>query len=49
VTIEFEAVEDGKTKLTLTHTGAPAGSEDATNMEAGWNQSLDKFASVVEA
>jgi uncharacterized protein YndB with AHSA1/START domain len=44
VTIEFEPTEDGKTKLTLTHVGAPAGSEHAKNMEAGWNQSLDKLA-----
>jgi len=44
VTIEFEAVEGNKTKITLTHTGAPASSEHAKNMKAGWDQSLDKMA-----
>ena len=44
VTLEFEAIDDGRTQLTLTHAGAPTGSEHARNMEAGWNQSLDKLA-----
>jgi uncharacterized protein YndB with AHSA1/START domain len=43
VTIEFEALEGGKTRLTLTHVGAPAGIQ-ADNMTIGWNQSLDKLA-----
>ncbi len=47
VQIEFESTPDGKTKMTLTHAGAPAG-EQASNMEMGWNQSLNKLvASVV--
>jgi uncharacterized protein YndB with AHSA1/START domain len=43
VTIEFEALEGGKTRLTLTHAATPAGAQ-ADNMEMGWNQSLDKLA-----
>jgi len=43
VTIEFERLSDGKTKMTLTHEGAPSG-EHASNMETGWNQSFDKLA-----
>lgn len=43
VTVEFEALEDGKTKVTTSHVGAPAGAM-ADNMEAGWGQSLDKMA-----
>jgi len=46
VTVEFVATEDGKTKMTLTHTGAPAG-ENADNMLVGWNQSFDKLAQSV--
>lgn len=49
VTLEFEPTDDGKTKLTLTHEGPAADSEHAKNMTDGWNQSLDKFTSVVEA
>ena len=45
VTIFFTE-EDGKTKMTLTHTGAPAG-ENADNMLVGWNQSFDKLAQSV--
>ena len=44
VTVEFEPVDGGKTQVTLTHAGAPAGSGSAKNMEMGWNQSLDKMA-----
>jgi uncharacterized protein YndB with AHSA1/START domain len=42
VTMTFEEV-DGKTKLTLTHQGLPAG-EVGEQTEAGWNESLDKLA-----
>ena len=42
VTITFEDL-DGKTKLTLRHSGMPGGDEGA-NAEIGWNQSLDKLA-----
>jgi uncharacterized protein YndB with AHSA1/START domain len=43
VTIEFEELEGGKTKLTLTHEGLPAG-EQGEQAEAGWSESLDKLA-----
>ncbi len=46
VTIELEEQNDGTTKMTLTHEGAPAG-ENADNMLVGWNQSLDKLAESV--
>jgi uncharacterized protein YndB with AHSA1/START domain len=46
VTVTFEDVEDGKTKLTLRHAGMPAG-EHGDMAEAGWNQSLDKLAAVL--
>jgi len=36
----------GKTKLTLRHAGIPPG-EDMEGARQGWNQSLDKLASVV--
>lgn len=48
VTVEFEALPGHLTRLTITHAGAPAGSEHEANMEAGWHQSLGKFADVVE-
>jgi uncharacterized protein YndB with AHSA1/START domain len=41
VTVTFEEL-DGKTKLTLRHTGMPA--EGGEQAEAGWNESLDKLA-----
>jgi hypothetical protein len=45
VTVTFEDMGDGKTKLTLKHEGHPAEmSKDATQ---GWNESLDKFESVL--
>jgi uncharacterized protein YndB with AHSA1/START domain len=47
VTVTFEDVDDGKTKLTLRHAGMPAG-EHGDMAEAGWNQSLDKLAAFVE-
>jgi len=48
VVVEFEALAGNLTRVTITHDGAPVGSEHASNMEAGWHQSLDKFADVVE-
>jgi uncharacterized protein YndB with AHSA1/START domain len=36
----------GKTKLTLRHAGIPPG-EDMEGARQGWNQSLDKLASVL--
>jgi uncharacterized protein YndB with AHSA1/START domain len=35
--------EDGKTRITLQHTGFPD-NENKTSAEAGWNESLDKLA-----
>lgn len=45
VTVTFEDAPGGKTKLTLVHTGHPA--EMADMAEAGWNESLDKFAAIL--
>lgn len=45
VTVTFEDLGDGRTKLTLVHEGHPA--EMADMAEAGWNQSLDKFAAIL--
>jgi uncharacterized protein YndB with AHSA1/START domain len=42
VTVTFEEIE-GKTKLTLSHVGIPAGA-DRDGANVGWNQSLDKLA-----
>lgn len=42
VTITFEDLGD-KTRLTLKHSGMPAG-DVGENAEIGWNQSLDKLA-----
>jgi uncharacterized protein YndB with AHSA1/START domain len=43
VTVTFEELEDGKTKMTLWHVGLPAG-EMKEQTGAGWNESLDKLA-----
>ncbi len=46
VKIEFEDL-GGKTKMTLTHTGIPAGQmKEMTG--AGWNESLDKLAASLK-
>ncbi len=42
VTVTFEE-HDGKTTMTLTHAGLPAG-EMSEMTGAGWNQSFDKLA-----
>lgn len=47
VRVDFEALPDGTTKMTLTHEGAPAG-EQSDNMGIGWSQSFDKLAESVE-
>jgi uncharacterized protein YndB with AHSA1/START domain len=45
LTVTFD-VQATRTKLTLRHTGIPPGDlSDATR--AGWNESLDKYASVL--
>ncbi len=46
VTVTFEDAEEGKTKVTVHHEGHPA--EMAKDAEAGWNQSLDKFAAALK-
>jgi uncharacterized protein YndB with AHSA1/START domain len=45
ITVTFADL-DGKTELTLKHSGMPAG-EMGEQAEAGWNQSLDKFAEAI--
>jgi uncharacterized protein YndB with AHSA1/START domain len=45
VTVTFEDL-GGKTKLTLTHAGLPAG-EQQTGASQGWNESLDKLAALI--
>jgi len=45
VTVTFEDAGEGKTKLTLTHSGHPQ--EMADMAKAGWNESLDKFAAAL--
>lgn len=44
VTVTF-AEQEGKTVMTLVHSGLPAGDE---NTKAGWSQSFDKLAAAVE-
>ncbi len=45
ITITFEEVEGGKTKLTIVHEGFPEGQDAGAN--EGWNQSLDKLAAAL--
>ncbi len=45
VTTTFEDLGDGKTKLTIVHVGHPQ--EMVENATTGWNESLDKFASIL--
>jgi uncharacterized protein YndB with AHSA1/START domain len=42
VTVTFED-QDGKTKMTLRHTGLPAGPE-SEGTHQGWTESFDKLA-----
>ncbi len=44
VTVTFQDLGDGKTKLTLRHVGFPATDMGETQ---GWNESLDKFAEAL--
>lgn len=46
VTVEFESLEDGVTKLTLSHEGIPANMHD--ECVDGWSSSLDKIKPLVE-
>lgn len=43
VTVTFEDLSDGKTKMTLRHVGFPEG-EMSEMAGAGWNESFDKLA-----
>ena len=45
VTVTFEDMGDGTTKLTLVHEGHP--SEMAKDATAGWKESLDKFENAL--
>src|SRR4030066_255467 len=47
LTVTFEELE-GKTRLTLHHTGMPSGT-DSDLARQGWNESLDKLAAVLAA
>jgi len=47
VTVTFEELEGGKTKLTLHHEGFP--SEGDMGAKEGWNESLDKLAASLTA
>jgi uncharacterized protein YndB with AHSA1/START domain len=46
ITVTFEE-HDGKTKLTLRHTGMPPGA-DSEGAQQGWNESFDKLAKYLE-
>lgn len=43
MTIVFEELPGGKTKMALRHEGMPAG-EDTKGANQGWNESFDKLA-----
>lgn len=45
VTLTFEEVEGGKTKMTLQHTGLPA--QIKKECRTGWNESFDKLDKVL--
>ena len=45
VTVEFEDLGDGRTKMVMTHSGIPADSPGA----GGWAMAFDKLAALVEA
>ena len=47
ITVEFEALPDGKTKMTVSHAGIPAG-DAAEQNTAGWNESFDKLAESLQ-
>jgi uncharacterized protein YndB with AHSA1/START domain len=47
LTVTFEDVGEGKTKVTLRHAGIPAG-EGMDNTRAGWSTSLDKLAEALK-
>lgn len=49
ITVTFEEY-DGKTKLTLKHSGIAGISDtDRDNMQQGWNESFDKLAESLKS
>jgi uncharacterized protein YndB with AHSA1/START domain len=48
ITITLEDTDSGGTELTAVHEGLPAGVAPEDN-EAGWRESLDRLAALVEA
>lgn len=46
ITIEFEEIDPQQTKMVVSHEGVPKDGQD--ECVEGWNESLDKFAEVVE-
>jgi uncharacterized protein YndB with AHSA1/START domain len=46
VTVTFEEIDGGKTKMTLRHAGLPAG-EHLEGANQGWNSSFDKLAAYL--
>ena len=47
VTVTFEEIESNKTKMTLRHSGIPAG-EHEKGANAGWNESFDKMVGLLK-
>ena len=47
VTVTFEELPGGKTRMTMVHSGLPAG-EVHEQTGIGWNESLDKMVALVE-
>jgi uncharacterized protein YndB with AHSA1/START domain len=47
ITVTFEDAGEGKTKLTLRHSGLPVG-EFSDQTEVGWNESLDKLQTALK-
>jgi uncharacterized protein YndB with AHSA1/START domain len=48
VTVVFEEVGGGKTRMVLRHEGIPSGAV-REQTEAGWNESFDKLAEILKA
>jgi uncharacterized protein YndB with AHSA1/START domain len=46
ITVTFEDIGEGKTRMTMTHDGLPGG-EHIEDASEGWNQSLDKLAAAL--
>jgi uncharacterized protein YndB with AHSA1/START domain len=47
ITLTFEEVDGGKTKMILKHEGMPAG-EMGEGAKVGWNQSFDKMEAALK-